>query len=341
MDPFVEGSLNWTALCADDLEQLAELRMAVEYFDDPVDRMGLDELWEYFEAPGADPAADAVVGRDRAGTIVAYGWNHPRGVDVGEPQLWLDGAVHPAWRHKGLGLSTVTWQVARAREWLEEQYLRDSRIDRVLLTRYVEEKAVTQARTMVRSGFTPRRWYFDMHLSFETQDGSPWTLPAMPPLHDVQLQPYHPELSEQVRAAHNEAFAETPGVHAVSQAVWEHQMQRGAARPQWSWVATHQGEVVGYAMNCANVQEWEAQGIREGWTDRLGVRPAWRGRCLGHALLVASMKSFLEAGLQGAGLGVDTQDPAGAVELFTSIGYDSEETVVLYGRELRVDDDSE
>ncbi|MGO4955883.1 GNAT family N-acetyltransferase [Luteococcus sp. Sow4_B9] len=341
MDPFVEGTLEWTALVADDLEELAELRTAVEYFDDPVTRMGLDELWECYEDPDGDPQADAVVGRDRGGTIVAYGWNLPRGVRGDHAQLWLDGAIHPAWRHQGLGHRLLEWQVARAREWLLDLRTRRPEVHRVHLVRYVQEKAVAQAKTIQDVGFVAQRWYYDMHLGFETADGSPWVLPTMPDTGEVQLQPYHPELSEQVRQAHNEAFAQSPGVHKVSRQAWEHQMRRRAARPEWSWVATHQGKVVGYAMNCANVQDWEAMGWREGWTDRLGVRPDWRGHRLGHALLIASMKSFQDAGLQGAGLGVDTDDPDGALELFTSIGYESEETVVLYGRELRVDDDSE
>ncbi|MEL4504557.1 GNAT family N-acetyltransferase [Luteococcus sp. H91] len=92
--------------------------------------------------------------------------------------------------------------------------------------------------------------------------------------------------------------------------------------------------MVGYAMNSAYVQDWEAQSFSEGWTDRLGVRPAWRGHNVGSALLIASMRTFLDAGLDGAGLGVDTSDPDGALELFESVGYESEEMVVLYGREL-------
>ncbi|MEL4545313.1 hypothetical protein AAEX63_05925 [Luteococcus sp. H138] len=55
---------------------------------------------------------------------------------------------------------------------------------------------------------------------------------------------------------------------------------------------------------------------------------------MGSALLIASMRTFLDAGLDGAGLGVDTSDPDGALELFESVGYESEEMVVLYGREL-------
>lgn len=336
MDPFVEGSLEWSSLEESDLGQLAELRMALEYFDDPVQRLGLPELREHFHAPGANPGMDAVVGRDKGGTIVAYGWNHLHGSDVGEPQIWLDGGVHPAWRHQHIGRGIVEWQVARGQEWLDEAHAQDPAVCHVMLSRYVDEKFDGYARMIEGVGFTPRRWYFDMHAQFSDEWGHS-QLPPVPPTDGIQLQPFHPELSEAVRRAHNEAFAEVPGVHAVSRAAWEHSMRRHAARPQWSWVATMAGEVVGYVMNCANVQDWDSLGYQEGWTDRLGVRPAWRGHNLGPALLIASMRSFLDAGLGGAGLGVDTINPEGALDLFESVGYESEEMVVLYGRELRAD----
>ncbi|MEL4504558.1 GNAT family N-acetyltransferase, partial [Luteococcus sp. H91] len=251
MDPFVEGSLEWTALQAEDLDQLAELRTAIEYFDDPVERLGLTELEEYYSAPGADPSADAVVGRDKGGTIVAYGWNHIRGLDVGEPQVWLDGGVHPAWRHQQLGRRLLEWQVARAQEWFDETLVTHPELGRrVLLTRYVDEKAGAHGHLMEQGGFTARRWYFDMHRGFEDEYGHR-TIPTMPSTDGIQLQPYHPELSEAVRLAHNEAFADVPGVHRVSSAAWEHSMRRRAARPQWSWVATHDGDVGGSAMDSA------------------------------------------------------------------------------------------
>lgn len=334
MDSLVEGSLEWSALVLDDLAQLAELRTAVEYFDDPVERQQMAELVEFWNAPGADAHHNAVVGRDRGGTIVAYGWNHVRGLDVGQPRVWLDGAVHPAWRHQQIGRRLLQWQVDRAKEWYREALEAQPGLRAPLrLVRYVDAKFAGQAHLLEKLGFHQSRWYFDMHVAFH-RDATAAALPPMPDTGGVQLQRYHPVMSERVRRAHNDAFAASPGAQRVSRAQWEHSMSRKAARPEWSWVATVGGDVVGYAMNSAYVQDWEPQGFSEGWTDRLGVVPAWRGHHLGCALLVASMRTFLDAGLDGAGLGLDTGDPEGAVHLFGSIGYESEEMVVLHELEF-------
>lgn len=334
MEYIVEGTLEWAALTEADLPQLAELRTAIEYFDDPVERQDLAQLSESWSFPGGDPGFNCTVGRDKGGTIVAYGWNHVRGLEIGEPRVWLDGGVHPAWRHQQIGRRLMEWQIARARQWYARVLAAQPELDAPLwIGSHVDEKLVGASRLAEFFGLRPSRWYFDMHLAFGL-DVPGAALPSIPLTGRVQLQHYHPSLSEQVRLAHNEVFAASFGAHQVSRASWEHSMARSAARPEWSWVATDDGEVVGYAMNSTYVQDWEPQGFSEGWTDRLGVRPGWRGHSLGRALLLASMRSFLDAGLQGAGLGVDTSNPEGALTLFQSIGYAAEEMVVLHSMEI-------
>ena len=335
MDSLVEGSLEWTPLVEDDLVELGELRQAIEYFDDPLERFTLEDLYDQFQEPEGDPSANGVVGRDKGGTIVAYGWNRIRGIETSEPRAWLDGGVHPAWRHKQIGRRLLEWQIERALEWYAEVLVEDPTITRPLwLGIHVDQKSVAVKNLVARSGFAPYRWYFDMHAPFFDEAGEPVPMGVFPDLGRVQLCPFHPALSEQVRAAHNEAFSTTPGTHVVSRATWEHTLARSAARPEWSWVAMEDGEVVGYAMNSVYVADWEPQGFSEGWTDRIGVRPGWRARGIGPALLQASMRSFRDAGLQGAGLGVDTEHPDGAAVHFEKVGYVRDDMVVLHVREF-------
>ena len=53
---------------------------------------------------------------------------------------------------------------------------------------------------------------------------------------------------------------------------------------------------------------------------QLGVRPQWRRRGLGTALLVASFRLFWERGLKAVGLGVDGENTTGAVRLYERAG---------------------
>lgn len=331
MDPFVEASLDWSALVIDDLPQLAELCAAIEYFDDPVEGQGLEDLVEAFTAPGAQASANAVVGRDKGGTIVAYGWNLVRGSDHRTPKIWLTGGVHPAWRHQHIGTRLLAWQLERAQEWIDELVAKPELevLGPLWVGCHVDTRQPSALELMTSSGLVPERWYTDLHRVFYEPDGTPIPLPPVPDLGGLQVVPYHPALSEKVREAHNEAFASRRGTHSVSAESWAQSLARPAARPEWSWVAMDGNEVVGYALNSAYEQDWDSQGHSEGWTDRLGVRPLWRRHHLGEALLIASMRSFADAGLMGAGLGVDVEDPERSLQLYERLGYEAEEMVVL------------
>jgi mycothiol synthase len=57
-----------------------------------------------------------------------------------------------------------------------------------------------------------------------------------------------------------------------------------------------------------------------GWIGTLGVRPAWRRRGLGLALLRESFRRFRETGETTVALGVDVENPTGATRLYERAG---------------------
>ena len=58
----------------------------------------------------------------------------------------------------------------------------------------------------------------------------------------------------------------------------------------------------------------------DGWVDDLAVRRPWRGRGLGRALLLTALEVLRARGLTRALLGVDTDNPTGAMGLYASAG---------------------
>ncbi len=336
MDPMVEGTLTWTALQTDDLPGLAELQRAIEYFDDPMSVQGLDELTDSFLAPGSSPRQNAVVGRDRGGTIVAYAWNHLRNEAAPRSQMWLEGGVHPAWRHQHLGEYLFGWQRSRAEEYLQQKAAEQGGDPVLWLGHSVEQQQASVVRLLEQLGMAPERWYFDMHRFFDDMADEPTV--AVPTPEGVTLRRYSSEFSEPVRHAHNAACADFEGVNVVSREAWEAALSREEARPEWSWVALENDQVVGYAMNCANEEEWQDQEYSEGWTDRIGVLPSHRNTGVYRVLLIASMKSFQQAGLDAAGVGVDTGNPQDTSELFNNLGFKSQDMAVLYSMQATLAD---
>jgi ribosomal protein S18 acetylase RimI-like enzyme len=327
------GGVSWTPLTAEELPELSGLLTAIEHYDEPVERHSVEELQEAYAEHGADPAHNARLGRDSGGTLVAYGWVHPFPGDTSPRRVYLDGGVHPGWRRRGIGQDLLDWQIERSREWYQETLQPEH--GPLELRIAVEEKFTGRAALVTGRGFTAVRWFADMTCRFGELPGG---IPALRQLPGIRIEPYRAEVSEQVRQAHNEAFADHWGSQPIPQVRWQQDLNAASSRPEWSWIAvdTETDEVAGYAMSSAYQQDWDAQGFREGWTDRLGVRRRWRNRGIAKALLIASMHSFQSAGLEAAGLGVDTDNPTGAFGLYARLGYERGETQVMYARTLDV-----
>ncbi|MGA4668502.1 GNAT family N-acetyltransferase [Propionibacteriaceae bacterium Y1923] len=324
-EPDLEPHLRWSWLDESDLPELAALREATDYVDDPIERTDLTQLQGLFNTPEANPTRNGAVGRDQTGSVVAYAWGHPR-VGEGELRYWLDWAVHPAWTYRSIGVACTTWLRDRGIAWWQEQQA--AGIDEPLwLGAHVDEKLTRKLSQMESAGFVAERWFSDMRVWFAEHD--PHELPLVVP-EGIELVHFEPSLSEAVRAAHNRAFATVPGAQRISRSVWEHVLETTAADVASSWVALADGSVAGYAISSGQHSETD-DALVEGWTEFLGTVPEWRGRGIARAVLTAALRGFADAGLAGAGLGVDADRAEAAFRLFTELGYRSSERLVLMG----------
>ncbi|NLT28870.1 MAG: GNAT family N-acetyltransferase [Propionibacterium sp.] len=306
-----------------DLPEFADLVIAIEHLDDAIDRHSLEELSEFFHAPGSEPEISTLLGRDRGGSAAAWAWNRKFDRDRDPVRIWLRGGVHPVWRSQQIGWRLFDWQVRQAREW----YARDLRPGDgpLRLIAYADEKLPGHKHLLSRAGLTPTRWYIDM-LRPHLGDIEPVDAPD-----GVRLVPLTPARYESVRVAHNQAFHSEWGADPVAAETWQRTLSRAAARPQWSWVAVNaddEDEVVGYAI-CS---ELDAGPGRYGWIDHLGVRREWRHRGVASAVVTACMRTFADQGLPGAGLGVDVASPH-TLGLYERLGYEAADTMVLYVRD--------
>jgi len=69
--------------------------------------------------------------------------------------------------------------------------------------------------------------------------------------------------------------------------------------------------------------------------DELGVRPGWRRRGIGQALLLHAFAALAERGIQGARLRVDSAHKLGAPALYERVGMRSVSAGHTYVKELR------
>jgi ribosomal protein S18 acetylase RimI-like enzyme len=71
-----------------------------------------------------------------------------------------------------------------------------------------------------------------------------------------------------------------------------------------------------------------------GWIRALGVRPRWRRRGLGRALLLHAFGELYARGQRRIGLGVDAENTTGAVRLYERAGMRAAWQADIYERKL-------
>jgi ribosomal protein S18 acetylase RimI-like enzyme len=80
-------------------------------------------------------------------------------------------------------------------------------------------------------------------------------------------------------------------------------------------------QIAGGVLNTIYPEENEGLGLKRGWLDSVFTRRPWRRRGLARALIARSLAALRERGMTSAILGVDADNPTGALGLYEGIGF--------------------
>ncbi len=302
-------SLAWRPITVEDIDQWHGLilRMAAEDKPDWIeDRADLEQA---LASSKNDPREDTLLGVDEDGAARAFGRIM---MNPGSVKAHSAGGVDPAWRRRGIGRAVFAWQERRARERLAGAGVAGG-----VLRTYVEERNASHVALLELTGSTVVRYFTEMTRPL-TEPIPELGLPA-----ELELVTFHEAISDDVRLAHNDAFEDHWGSEPRDDEAWGFVTAHPEFRADWSLalVEKQSGSVAAYQMASFDPGSRELLGRAEGYTDLLGVRRAWRGRGLAPALLAEAMRRFREGGMDSAGLGVDTENPTGALGLYERMGY--------------------
>jgi mycothiol synthase len=161
------------------------------------------------------------------------------------------------------------------------------------------------------AGWQPIRYSFQMQIDLDGE------LPA--PEWPDGLSPRNLQLGEEERVyeAHMDAFADHWEHHRYTYEDWRNfNVGRHSFDPSLWWLVDEGDELAAISLNA-----WHFSGDPQfGWVHVLGVRPQWRKRGVGTALLHHSFRDFKERGATRVGLGVDGENATGAVRLYERVG---------------------
>ena len=302
----------WRPLTLDDVAAYVRLQEDARMADAGAEVM-TEEIARHELADPNCPVATNTLGLARRdGSLGAAIMVHQRLHGIESRRLFLWGVTHPEVRGRGIGTAILAWGLARSDEILAGQPAELLR----LVEAFKEERLVDAVALHEAAGFRPARWYFDMRRDLREP------LPPMPDLGGLRVVAYEASLGQPLREIHNEAFRDHWGSEPLTEENWNHDFVGDPFfRGDLSFVVYDGEEIAGYTVNYVVESDWGAAGVREGWVGQLGVRRPWRKRGVATALLVRSMEAFRAAGLEAATLGVDAENPTGALGVYERVGF--------------------
>ena len=253
--------------------------------------------------------------------MVAYGKAHAAEPVIDVDRVRTDGTVHPQWRRRGVGTALMHWLIERAAE-LHAVKHPDAPGE-------VGNSAISTNigadRLLQKFGFEECRYFFDMKRSLDL------AVPQVQLADGVRLVPFDMSMDEALRATHNEVFLDHWGSTPKDEESWKIEVTGARAfRGGSSYLVLDGQTIAAYVLG----YEWEADtavtGIKELYIGYLGTRRSHRGRGLARAALAKVLTGAAHSGYQRAGLGVDADNPTGALGLYESLGFSVHSKWVTY-----------
>lgn len=313
----LDASLSLRAVRRDDLNTITQLIYDIcEAEGDVSVAVTPEDLANEWEYEGFNPEQDAFLVETRDGRAVGYAALF----DVREHgELSGDIYVHPEFKELGVDTAFLRAMEVRARGYVE---LAAPDL-RVFIRVALGNKDETGKAIFAQEGYSPVRYHWRMGIELDAAPPAP-VLPK-----GFEFRPFvRDEHATAVWQARNDAFKGNWGSHVLTFEEFSYYTFENPEYDPTLWTVVWDGnEVAGFSINQYRM------GI--GWIHILGVRPAWRAKKLGIALLHHSFGEFYKRGMKTIGLGVDASNNTGAIRLYQKAGMNTVSEFVTFEKELR------
>jgi mycothiol synthase len=224
------------------------------------------------------------------------------------------GHVDARWRRHGIGR-----RLHHAADRLIRERASGHDTDRPRVQgMWVDDRQVGRRALAESEGYAPARWFFEMERA--RIDVDPPDILPMPAGLEVRM--VTADDAPAIWSADHDAFQDHWGGWDASQAALRRWVESPEFQPDLFVVAFDGDEIAGAVLNGINAEENEKLGLRRGWLDSVFTRRAWRGRGLARACIGRSIHLLADRGMDTAALGVDADNPSGALGLYRSCGFE-------------------
>ena len=150
----------------------------------------------------------------------------------------------------------------------------------------------------------------------------------------LELRPVTEKAARAVLAADAEAFQDHWGAHETT----EEDVRRILGDPDNDlslWIVAWAGDdVVGSVIGRIYPSDNAASGVRKAWLDRVSVRRPWRRQGVASALIVAALRELRARDMELAALGVDSDNPTGALGVYERLGFRRDRRSAAYRKPI-------
>lgn len=243
----------------------------------------------------------------------AVGYAERQWVDTndGLREYRINGAVLPEFRRRGIGTALLLENERQARELAATHDTDRPKF----LGSWSNDRQAGRIALMRANGYEPVRWFFDMTRPLSEP------IPEVPLPDGLEVRPVTMDNLHQVWLADTEAFKDHWGGFDAS----EERLQSWIEGPSFDltlWIIAWDGdEVAGGVTNGIEAEENEAIGVQRGWLHTVFTRRPWRKRGLANALIARSLQAIKDRGMDYGVLGVDADNPTGALGLYERNGF--------------------
>lgn len=256
---------------------------------------------------------------------------------IGYQRVWWDklndgltltyscvGFLLPEWRRKGIGTAMFQYAEDRMRQIAAAHTGPETKV----FSMWANGTAEGWVSLLESQGYTATRYFFEMTRDInEPLADAP--LPA-----GLQVRPVTEADYRAVYEAHTEAFRDHWGFNEQSFEEFMRWSEEPDFNPNLWKVAWDGDQIAGQVLNFVNSAENIEYQRKRGYTEAISVRRPWRKRGLARSLVIQSIAMFKEMGMTETALGVDAENPSGALSLYQGLGYKEVRRNMIYRKPL-------
>lgn len=323
--PLLFPQYTWRSATQDDAPAIHQMALANQKADGMESAQPVEELRHMMAFLGDKLQSDTLLALTGSGAVVALALVFiPPGGE--KHRANLTASVHVAHRGQGIGTFLTNWLEARARQrfasfeddlpCVMQIGIRDHQTDRMEL--------------LAAHGFQPTRYFFKMERDLSLP------IPEVPLTPELMLVNWLPARDEAVRMAFNDSFRDHYGFFPVDADLWQGGFTgKPDFRGDLSALAVEaDGRVIGFCLTSISPERNAQSGKNEGFLEEIGVIRGRRKRGIASALIVSAMQALKASGIALASLGVDTENPSGALRLYENLGFQAVQRSVAYQKAL-------